>query len=292
MPLNTDCQFAFYSRSSTTNKTAASTTQHHFQNNHQHHHHNQLPGGQTASTLSPRDDENGINEIRRLIREQSNLSNKVKKKTASVPTAAVAANTNSDSSDEYELPVRRFTPLPDIPRSDDVYFRTESKLLRDRGAAELPTSTGIGAGAFTCVDDSLLPFAQVKVNAMEVAAAATGFGSQTSNNKKSINHFGTKVNFSHRLPALEKQISHSIQNTMDLDEDLPMNTVQLNQRNIYTSPGDRIISPIKRPQAPSPPASAYRRKTDEELFSTTSEYGGGGGDNASETPSDDDDLII
>jgi len=48
----------------------------------------------------------------------------------------------------------------------------------------------------------------------------------------------------HRLPALEKIISHSIQNTMDLDEDLPMNPVNElvpNQRQIYTSPGKNFF---------------------------------------------------
>jgi hypothetical protein len=48
----------------------------------------------------------------------------------------------------------------------------------------------------------------------------------------------------HRLPALEKIITHSIQNTMDLDEDLPMNPVNElvpNQRQIYTSPGKKFF---------------------------------------------------
>lgn len=48
--------------------------------------------------------------------------------------------------------------------------------------------------------------------------------------KETRYHFGSssnKINHSHRLPALEKQINHSLPNTMDLDEDLPMNPVCL-----------------------------------------------------------------
>lgn len=101
--------------------------------------------------------------------------------------------------------------------------------------------------------------------------------------KETRYHFGgsnttasNKINFSHRLPALEKTINHSLQNTMDLDEDLPINPVCIgshNQRNVYTSPGDRIISPIKRPQAPSPPTSAFRRKTEDiNIGSSDSEF--------------------
>lgn len=84
-----------------------------------------------------------------------------------------------------------------------------------------------------------------------------------------INHFASNNNKSnstkcvHRLPALEKSINHSLPSTMDLDEDLPMNPVHEShhqRRDIYTSPGERLVSPIKRPQAPSPAASAYRRK--------------------------------
>lgn len=48
--------------------------------------------------------------------------------------------------------------------------------------------------------------------------------------KETRYHFGgttraAKINYSHRLPALEKQINHSLPNTMDLDEDLPINPV-------------------------------------------------------------------
>ena len=70
---------------------------------------------------SPREVEN-INEIRKLIREQSNLNLNVVRHRSS----------NSDSSDDLEGPVRKFTPLPDIPRSEDAYFRTESRLIKGK----------------------------------------------------------------------------------------------------------------------------------------------------------------
>lgn len=58
-----------------------------------------------------------IMELRKLLSDQSSKKINGTKK-----------HSGSDSSDEFELPVRRFTPLPDIPRADDAYFRTESRL--------------------------------------------------------------------------------------------------------------------------------------------------------------------
>ena len=72
-------------------------------------------------------------------------------------------------------------------------------------------------------------------------------------------HFAQKKSSNKRLPALDKQ--YNLHQAMDLDEDLPVNPVSTskhqNQRVAYTSPGERIISPVKRPSAPSPPASSY-----------------------------------
>lgn len=61
---------------------------------------------------------------------------------------------------------------------------------------------------------------------------------------------------------------------------------ELTFRNVYTSPGDRIISPIKRPQAPSPPTSAFRRKTEE-----NEEENGGAVFGSSDDDSDADFII-
>jgi hypothetical protein len=70
------------------------------------------------------------------------------------------------------------------------------------------------------------------------------FNKYCNNKKETRYHFASNAtpnkNLNYRLPALEKIINHSIQNTMDLDEDLPMNPVNEpipNQRQIYTSPG-------------------------------------------------------
>lgn len=53
------------------------------------------------------------------------------RKLITEPYTSRMANLSSDSLDELGMPVRRYTPLPDIPRSDDVYFRTESRLLKE-----------------------------------------------------------------------------------------------------------------------------------------------------------------
>lgn len=264
MPLNAECQYALYSKTNllsgnNSNQNGTKTT--HTSNSH--------------TIMSQREDEN-INQIRRIIREQSNLSNRTMKKKNSF------INVNSDSSDESEISTRRFTTLPDIPKLDDVYYRTESKLVKEKekDAAALAALTAAGTSTYGSGDDNFIddniPFAQIKINgltatgtdAITTTTLITSNHHNSSSMKKSINHFGTmnKINHNLRLPALEKNINHSLQNTMDLDEDLPMNTCTseaINQRNIYTSPGDRIISPIKRPQAPLPPSSAYRRKSNE-----------------------------
>lgn len=209
---------------------------------------------------SPRDAEN-INEIRKLIREQSNITNKT--------NVIRYRSSNSDSSEEIdiEVAVRRFTPLPDIPRVDDIYYRTEGRLIKDKEIDMIDENSDISLENQNCdtnynylvgnnfeMDDQLFKSSSFNnLNYKKETRYHFGFASTNGNNK---------VNYNQRLPALEKQINHSLPNAMDLDEDLPISNEQCtyNQRMIYTSPGDRMISPIKRPQAPSPAASAYRRK--------------------------------
>lgn len=217
-------------------------------------------------------DVNNINEIRKLIREQSFLgsnSNRV--------------HQTSESSEELEVPARRFQPLPDIPRFDDPYYRTESRLIKqeiendtiynDDSSLSLNTNEphinnkrplvqNESKYAYLFDADNLYnDLVRSKNNPIQL--------NKSDSNK--INHFASSnKKTSHRLPALEKNIVHTLQNTMDLDEDLPMNPVHdTNRREVYTSPGERLISPIKRPQAPSPAASAYRRKSKPKTDSDT-----------------------
>ncbi|CAF1047211.1 unnamed protein product [Rotaria sp. Silwood1] len=70
------------------------------------------------------------------------------------------------------------------------------------------------------------------------------------------------------LPALNKRhILPIMSNVMDLDEDLPQcNTTIAHRAATYTSPSDRSISPIKRPSAPSPPASAQIKRPGHNAF--------------------------
>jgi hypothetical protein len=223
--------------------------------------------------ISPREVDN-INEIRRLVREQSNV-------TANLTNGSmIGANIDDD---DLEVPIRKFTPLPDIPRSDDTYYRTESKLINDNISSTTNNEIFIEnkndgkellSGSDVLNSDSMILFANNSLN------------SQPFNKyirKETRYHFGgssntgsNKIGYVHRLPALEKNVNHTINNTMDLDEDLPMNPntttpEYINQRMIYTSPGDRVISPIKRPQAPSPAASAYRRKSNKAFNNSQSD---------------------
>lgn len=202
-----------------------------------------------------------INEIRKLIREQTLLNTKsnVKLRTH---------NSNSDSSDELEVPIRRFTPLPDIPRLDEPYFRTESRLIKneikiDKKEALFTKQKSSDSIVLTKTKFNYETTNQqtIKNNELKLLNCSKiyfeNFNTQSLNetqfNKYNVNktryHFASTASttttnhkkLNHRLPALEKIITHSIQNTMDLDEDLPMNPVNEpvpNQRQIYTSPGN------------------------------------------------------
>ena len=221
---------------------------------------------------TPREMDN-INEIRKLIREQSFLNSKSNNNRSH--------NGCSESSDEVEVPCRRFTPLPDIPRLDDAYYRTESRLITheiDREKAECLNNTEPFSSNEN-LDTKQSPIANDYSYFFENDNYYNKNKSsitRSRNNKEAIkiNHFSSSVSgkkFVHRLPALEKILNHSLQNTMDLDEDLPINPVnEASQRQIYTSAGERWVnSPIKRPQAPSPQASAYRRKAKQNSDSDT-----------------------
>lgn len=217
----------------------------------------------TLEDPSPRELDN-INEIRNLVRDQSCLQN--------------APQYNQYAEYSNEVPVRRFTPLPGIPRYNDQYYRTESRLINQEIDTENDFIDPLKQ------NDSNLNLRKSLIEAGNKYAylfeADNFYNNNKDNNNKNrtelvnftkseankINHFASsKQNIKkcvHRLPALEKSINHTLQNAMDLDEDLPMNPVNENvRREIKTSPGERLISPIKRPQAPSPPYSFYRRKS-------------------------------
>ena len=241
-PRFNDYQHSMYNRPN--NNTNVNSTTNYDQNQSQ----DQLP--------SPRDAEN-INEIRKLIREQSNITNN--------GNIIMHRSSNSDSSDDLEVPVRKFTPLPDIPRSDDAYFRTESRLIKEKEQILCKENSFIDDKSGAVINYLNNSVDDITKNSKHIENIyINNYNTNQFNNRKfkkeTRYHFGTsstqnKINYSYRLPALEKQISHSIQNTMDLDEDLPMNPVSepdsQNHRQIYTSPGDRIISPVKRPQVNS-----------------------------------------
>ena len=106
----------------------------------------------------------------------------------------------------------------------------------------------------------------------------------TKRASKMIHHFAPSQRG--HLPALNKStMLPNMADVMDLDEDLPECHVNPGHRAAtYTSPGDRIISPIKRPSAPSPPASAQVKKPSQTMFAA------GDDDRFDESPSDSEDL--
>jgi hypothetical protein len=65
-----------------------------------------------------------INEIRKLIREQTILATNTFNNNSNNLKIRISNLITTDSSEELaDVPLRRFTPLPDIPRLDEPYFR-------------------------------------------------------------------------------------------------------------------------------------------------------------------------
>jgi hypothetical protein len=90
--------------------------------------------------------------------------------------------------------------------------------------------------------------------------------------KQVFNHFAPTQRA--HLPALNKRQNLPVTNAMDLDEDLPQcHTNPTHRAATYTSPGERIISPIKRPSAPSPPTSAQIKRLGGHSFLNDDEEG-------------------
>lgn len=74
-----------------------------------------------------------------------------------------------------------------------------------------------------------------------------------------FNHFAHTQR--QQMPPVNKIPDRSVINALDLDEDFPQAHSESSHRAAtYTSPGERIISPIKRPSAPSPPTSAQIKR--------------------------------
>ncbi len=215
-----------------------------------------------AHQISPQELEN-INQIRKLIRDQSFLGF-----NSSKTNIVRSRNEYPESLDDLEVPVRRFTPLPGIPRFEDPYYRTESQLIKHEiDNDDIPmNSTYSSLKRSLTMNESKYSYLFEADNYYNDTVKSKNQLMFTRGEAQKINHFSSVKSNAHkkcvhRLPALEKSINHSLQNTMDLDEDLPMNPVNetINRRGVYTSPGERLVSPVKRPQAPSPASSEYRR---------------------------------
>ncbi|CAF1505546.1 unnamed protein product [Rotaria sordida] len=134
---------------------------------------------------------------------------------------------NSSSDHNYiDVPVKKYPPLPDITVPNTS--STNNTFFR--------TETNINASK------------------------------QNQPKKQMFYHFAPTQRG--HLPALNKRhILPTMSNVMDLDEDLPQcNTTIAHRAATYTSPSDRSISPIKRPSAPSPPASAQIKRSGHNAF--------------------------
>ena len=163
-----------------------------------------------------------MNEIRQLIKDQNVMpSTKQKIKIDS----------------QLEIPFKRFSTLPDIPREDDPFYRTESNLKMEKLENEHYQNSNNNE------KPQIVNYVSRKDTFYHFAPSNT--------NRMTINQ---------KFSSLENELT--LQNALDLDEDLPLSNepTKLNQRLVFTCPVARMISPVKRPQAPSPPSSAIRKR--------------------------------
>jgi hypothetical protein len=140
----------------------------------------------------------------------------------------IIPNNNSSSSEHnhIDVPIKKYPPLPDIA----------------------------------------VPHAMSTSNTFFRTETVLTTPKQTQPKKQMFYHFAPTQRG--HLPALNKRHNlPTMTNVMDLDEDLPQcNTTIAHRAATYTSPGDRVISPIKRPSAPSPPTSAQIKRPGQNAF--------------------------
>lgn len=138
----------------------------------------------------------------------------------------VIPNNSSSDSNYIDVPVKKYPPLPDI---------------------SVPNSSSTSHTFFR-------------------TEAVLTTPKQNQPKKQMFYHFAPAQRG--HLPALNKRhVLPTMVNVMDLDEDLPQcNTTIAHRAATYTSPGDRVISPIKRPSAPSPPSSAQIKRAGQNAF--------------------------
>ena len=138
---------------------------------------------------------------------------------------------SADDGQPIEVPVRKYPPLPDIAIPSTSHNHTP--FFRTESTLRSP-----------------------KVNLPK---------------KQMFYHFA-RTQRGH-LPALSKtHLPASISNVMDLDENLPECYSRIPHRaETYTSPNDRVSSPIKRPSAPSPPTSAQIKRPGQKGFAYSEE---------------------
>ncbi|CAF1502696.1 unnamed protein product [Rotaria magnacalcarata] len=160
----------------------------------------------------------------------------------------IIQNSSSSDPDHFDVPVKKYPPLPDI-------------------AVPSPSTTS---------------------NTFFRTEAILTIPKQNQPKKQMFYHFAPTQRG--HLPALNKRhILPMMANVMDLDEDLPQcHTTIAHRAATYTSPGDRVISPIKRPSAPSPPTSAQIKRPGQHAFA----YGDEDQDEEDEEDDDEENCSI
>ena len=140
----------------------------------------------------------------------------------------VLPNSGTDDGDRVEVPVRKYPPLPNI------------------------TVPSLGSSShFNTFFRTETILASTKV----------------SQPKKQMFYHFARTQRAH-LPALGKAyVAPLVSDAMDLDENLPECYDRIPHRaETYTSPNDRMSSPIKRPSAPLPPSSAHIKRAGQQSF--------------------------
>lgn len=165
----------------------------------------------------------------------------------------MSSSTNNNSLSQQENHSNTNSIIPPIIRSTIDDFR---EIVREQTNLPSTSSSDISIKKYSPIP-SIFPSETYVTSSKPIQS-----------NKQIYNHFASSQRT--QLPSLnsnnnnKRSILPTMLNVMDLHEDLPQCNINTTHRAAtYTSPGDRIISPIKRPSAPSPPTSAQIRRFDQ-----------------------------
>lgn len=180
---------------------------------------------------------------------------------------SIHINSSTNTSQHHYIPTTTAT-IPVVRSTIDDFreiIREQSFILPNNSSTST-LSEQVPIKKYPPLPDIAVPSMNSSTNSFFRTETNLQTSKVTPPKKQVFNHFAPTQR--QHLPALNKRpMPPTMSNVMDLDEDLPQcSTTIAHRAATYTSPGDRVISPIKRPSAPSPPASAQIKRLGQNAF--------------------------